>query len=116
MNATRNPHDRHLALCWKICRFGVQRIEDPELKARVLSWIERMRGLFPGSPHLALWDRVVRGEEPEAAPELGACADYFALSSERRSWWRPLIQSHPFACVIPGRTTRERRAVLSRLP
>ena len=111
-----NPHDERLRFAWKACRYGFARMEDEAEKKKVLAWIERMRPRFPGSPHLERWGRIVRGEEPEAARELQTVRGFFDLDPDRRAFWRPLVQSQPFTTIIPGRTTRERRAVLSRLP
>ena len=111
-----HPHDDHLRFCWTICRYGIRRVEGEEdARERVLGWIERMRPRFPGSPHLEAWARIVAGRDPDAARTLREVTDYFALPPEERSRWGPLIQSQPFACILPGRTTRERRAILSRL-
>jgi hypothetical protein len=115
MQVPANPHDAHIRLCWKICRFGMGRLGDEAVRRKVLAWIEGAAAEFPGSPHVEAWSRIFRGEEPGAVRELEATEDYFDLPVERRSWWRPIIQSHPFAPAIPGRTTRERREFLSRL-
>ena len=111
-----NPHDEQLHLCWKICRFGAERIRQPGERAKVLAWIERMQPVFPGSPYLESWAGIIIGDARAALRELAETRTFEDLPSDRRSFWRPLIQSHPFACIVPGRTTRERRAVLSRLP
>lgn len=111
-----NPHDAQLELCWKICRVGARRARERVPREKVLAWIARMRPLFPGSPYLDAWARILGGEESGALADLDAYPAFRALPPERRSFWRPLVQSHPFACIAPGRTTRERRAILSRLP
>jgi hypothetical protein len=111
-----NPHDENLRLCWRICRFGVREAREASKRRRVLAWIGRMKPRFPGSPHLERWRELLSGEAPELAAELEGTPDFFTLPLERRGLWRPLIQSQPFTCIVPGRTTRERRAVLSRMP
>ena len=111
-----NPHDEQLRRSWRLCRFGMKATADPERREKVLAWLDRMQRRFPGSPQLARWVEIVSGQAPELTQELALPVDFFALSPESRACWRPLVQSQPFSCLLPGRTTRERRAVLSRLP
>ncbi len=107
----RNEHDAHVELCWRICRYGVAAVgRDPAAAGKVLAWIDRMRPRFPGSPWLAAWDEIVRGAAREPAAELRSVERFAHLTPERKSLWRPIIQSQPFGCIVPGRTTRERRA------
>jgi hypothetical protein len=113
----QNPHDERLGACWKLCRFGAERVrDDADARRRVLEWIAAALEEFPGCPWYEAWARIVRGDDPDALRELLGTADYFALPKEARDRWRPLIQSNPFPSVIPGRTSRERRAFLSHLP
>lgn len=117
MEAPRNPHDDKMDMCWNLCRFGLGRVRgDGAARDLVLAWIERMRPLFPGSPWFESWARIVSGAEPELARELGETPSFFDLDQGRRSFWRPLAQSNPFACLLRGKSARERRAVLSRVP
>lgn len=111
-----HPHDLHLRRSFQVVRFGMQAVAaDPGVRARVLAWIERMKPRFPGSPHLEAWDAILGGRDPEAVAFIEGTRDFFDLPADRRGTWRQLIQSHPFACIVPGRTTRERRQFLSRL-
>jgi hypothetical protein len=110
-----NPHDKHLRMAWSACRVGMRQVAQPEAREKVLAWIDGMIPQFRG-PYLELWRRVVAGDEPDLVREIEGHRDYFELSEERRGFWRSLVQSHPFTCVIPGRTTSERRALLSRMP
>lgn len=111
-----NPHDEHLRLAWRLCRFGVSQLSDPSAQARVRAWLARMDAILPGSPHLHTWKAIVERPSPTIVDELTGVDDYFSLSPERQGFWRPLVQSQPFSCLLPGRTTRDRRTVLSRLP
>jgi hypothetical protein len=112
--AAPNPHDAQIRMCWKICRYGIEMVRaNDEARRRVLDWIARMEPAFPRSPWLGRWRAIVEGSSE--ASDLDR-PDFFELPEDRRAFWRPLIQSHPFACIFPGRTTRERRAFLSRLP
>jgi hypothetical protein len=111
-----NPHDAQLELAWAACRYGLERCSaEPVARARVLDWISRMEPAFPGSPWLCRWREVVDGRAPDSAHECMSVPEFIALSPARQSFWRPLVQSNPFACVVPGRTTRERRALLASL-
>lgn len=111
-----HPHDEHLRVGWRLCRFGLAKITAGDQRKRVLEWLNRMERVVPGSPHLREWTRLVSNEAQEMAEELPRFKDFFDLPAERQGVWRPLVQSQPFSCLLPGRTTRERRAVLSRLP
>jgi hypothetical protein len=116
MQCVANPHDEKLRLCWRLSRFGLVEVRESEKQRRVLAWIDRMRPLFPQSPYLERWAMIVSGRDEACAEELGATTDFFALPLDRRGFWRGLIQSQPFSCLLPRGTSRERRAVLSRLP
>ena len=116
VNEGHNPHDAHLRVGWRLCRFGLAATADPQARARVLAWLARMEGVVPGSPHLRAWQGVLNGEAPEMVADLTRASDFFDLPPVRQGVWRPLVQSQPFSCLLPGRTTRERRTVLSRLP
>jgi hypothetical protein len=111
-----NPHDAHLRTGWRLCRFGWRALSAPDQRAAVEAWLSRMDGVVPGSPHLDAWRRILAGDAPEMAGELETVEDYFALTPGRQGVWRPLVQSQPFSCLLPGRSTRDRRTVLSRLP
>lgn len=111
-----NPHDAHLRMCWKICRYGRERMRDAEARAKVLARLERPGPEFEGHPYVAEWLRLLRDPDGRGLADLDAMRDFFDLPDDRRAWWRPLIQSQPFSCIFPGRTTRERREFLSRLP
>jgi hypothetical protein len=116
VSPVHNPHDEHLRLGWRLCRFGAAEIEDAAKQRRVIEWLGRMEHVVPGSPHLREWARIVSQQAPELALELSSVRDFFELPKDRQGIWRPLVQSQPFSCLLPGRTTRDRRAVLSRLP
>ena len=110
-----HPHDEHLRFGWKIVRYGMSAVASDEDKRRlVLAWIERMKPRFPGSPFLAAWEAIVAGRDVESARAIAYAADFFDVPSDRRGWWRQLVQSQPFTTIIPGKTAHEPRALLSR--
>lgn len=116
MTRPPNPHDAHLRAGWRLCRFGARVLPTPGTRAQVDAWLLRMDRVVPGSPHLAEWRRILDGAAPDMTHDLESVEDYFDLPDDRQAIWSPLVQSQPFSCLLPGRTTRDRRTVLSRLP
>ena len=117
-----HPHDKHLQLAWKICRFGIEALDSSQgglCREKVLRWMKdgqkKFENQFFSHPQYAIWEKIIV-EDESLRQEIRETLDFLSLSEERQGYWRPLIQSQPFTCLLPGRTTRERRSILSHLP
>src|SRR6185295_12120207 len=101
-----HPHDHRLEKAWQSCRWGFGRVSrDPRALAQVESWVEKFHDLAPG--WLRVWKDILGGGYPERRRQLLEVESYFDLSEEDRGFWRPVVQSHPFAALLTRENLRE---------
>ena len=92
----RNPHDTRMEKSWQFCRQGIEIVRtDPEKLQAVRKWVVRMLKKTR-NPHYQSWLELLDGVRIGDENELRFTQDFVSLPAERKSVWRPLVQTTPF--------------------
>lgn len=95
-----NPHDLLLERAWENCRAGMLLCErDEQARRKALAFSQRALAVAPS--HMQRWIEILNGEHATQLRLLFTTESFFDLSRAEQAWWDQLVQSAPFAGVLP---------------
>lgn len=95
-----NPHDALLERAWQNCRAGMALCErDEQARNQALAFSQRAHSVAPA--HMQRWLELLCGAHAAHVRELYRTENFFALARTEQAWWDQLVQSHPFASIVP---------------